>query len=86
MLLPLQNTDRMYQYSLLLNSFGGKLDDYPHPELDFLGFKEKINALNNENPFILGPVNTSGKDRPWIKVYKLKLDPVPVVKQKCVIC
>lgn len=75
---------------LLFFSFGGHLDDYPHPEIDFAGFKQCITSLNDASPYVLGPVSTSGKDRPWIKVDKLKLDPPPVslvkTKGKCTIC
>lgn len=80
--------DNCSLYISPLSSFGGTIDEYPHPEADFSGFKQYITALNNASPYVLGPVSTSGKDRPWVKVYRLKLDPKPPnpSKSKCTIC
>lgn len=78
----------LHDVNCLILSFGGPLDDYPHPELDFAGFKQYITTLNDAAPYVLGPVSTSGKDRPWVKTYRLKPDAKPVAlnKRKCVIC
>lgn len=38
----------------LTRRFGGRLDDYPHPEADFAAFKQYIAELNNASPFVLG--------------------------------
>ena len=55
--------------TVLYYSYGGKLDDYPHPELDFPAFASFINAKNASTGQTWDPVKKI--DRPWIDTKKL---------------
>jgi len=44
--------------------FGGKLDDYPHPEMDFKEFVNTIDAHNQKVGKVWDP--RDGKDREWV--------------------
>lgn len=50
-------------------SFGGKLDDYPHPELDFLDFAHYIETKNVAAGNVWDPVDK--KDNHWVDKKKL---------------
>lgn len=57
-------------YSLFCNfSFGGAVDSYPHPELDFGGFMRALERQNALASKVWDPV--SGRMQPWIKKHRL---------------
>ena len=41
--------------------FGGKLDDYPHPELDFTHFMEVVNKKNAATGVVWDPLEKKNK-------------------------
>lgn len=56
-------------YCSYFDSFGGKLDDYPHPELDFHDFGNYIEAKNVAAGQVWDPVDK--RDKHWIDKKKL---------------
>lgn len=51
------------------NSYGGRLDDYPHPELDFDEFANYIDTKNAAVGQVWDPV--AKRDKHWIDKKKL---------------
>jgi len=49
---------------------GGRIDDYPHPEVDFKGFLIEVNRRNKALPKVYDPITKQMHH--WIKVDKLK--------------
>eukprot|EP01035_Chromulina_nebulosa_P021816 gene21816-28234_t len=49
---------------------GGRVDDYPHPEVDFKGFITEVNKRNKALPKVYDPITKQMHH--WIKVDKLK--------------
>lgn len=47
-------------------SYGGKLDDYPHPEANMSAFEAFISEKNNATPSTWDTV--SKRDRTWIDI------------------
>lgn len=56
---------------MLVYRFGGSLDEYEHPELDWSGFRARIERLNAAAPPVLSPVVTAGVPRQWVQLHKL---------------
>ena len=52
-----------------IHRLGGKLDDYPHPELDMAGFVNFLDVKLAEAGQTWDPM--SKKDKPWIDKRKL---------------
>jgi hypothetical protein len=64
---------------LFPRSFGGSIDDYPHPEVDFKAFLAVVEKHNERTGKVYDPVK--GKMREWIsrdKLLKMRAD--------CTIC
>jgi hypothetical protein len=66
--------------SLYLHSYGGKADDYPHPELDLSGFMRAVSKGNKRVGKVFDPV--SARPRDWIDEHKLNSIANP---HKCII-
>lgn len=49
-----------------MNRYGGKIEDYPHPELDFGAFEEYMKQKNASTKMVFDPI--SKKDRHWVDV------------------
>lgn len=47
----------------------GNSRQFPHPEVDWKGFLEKVNECNNNNPKVFDPMTSSMK--PWININNL---------------
>ena len=47
------------------NSFGGRLEEYPHPEADWAGFRALIERLNAGTDKVFSPVESGGMKH-WI--------------------
>ena len=62
-------SDFIYFSYLSLHSFGGKLDDYPHPELDFTHFLQVVEGRNHAAGQTWDPVTRC--DKAWIDKKKL---------------
>jgi hypothetical protein len=54
---------------LLKFSYGGKIDDYPHPELEFDLFLRKIESKNATAGMTWDPIDK--RDKHWIDTKKL---------------
>jgi hypothetical protein len=54
---------------LCARSYGGKADDYPHPEVEFRSFLQVIDAKNVATAVTWDPV--CGRYMPWIKTKQL---------------
>jgi hypothetical protein len=50
-------------------SYGGKIDDYPHPELEFDAFLHKIESKNASAGMVWDPIDK--RDKHWIDTRKL---------------
>lgn len=66
--------------ALLSCSFGGKVDNYPHPELDFKGFMAAVERESRRVGKVWDPVKERMRD--WISQDKLH----KMHKDNCVIC
>ena len=53
-----------------VHSFGGKLDEYPHPELDFARFAQFVEKKNLAAGEVWDPVDKRNKH--WIDKRKLQ--------------
>ena len=51
-------------------SFGGNVDDYPHPEVDYQGFMGKVIDMNKREPKVWDPVGK--RMHHWIDVSKVR--------------
>ena len=59
-------------FHFLTHSFGGNIDDYPHPEADWEGFKALIARLNAGTDRIFSPVESaSAGPRHWIDLSRV---------------
>jgi hypothetical protein len=54
-----------------VNSFGGSSESFPHPDLDWTGFKAAINDANTRTPKVWCPIYR--KLRSWISVFQVGL-------------
>lgn len=52
-----------------LHSFGGKIDDYPHPEVDFHNFAQALEERNARAGQVWDPVEK--RNKAWIDKKKL---------------
>jgi len=62
-----------------LYSFGGNVDDYPHPAVDAKGFVANVQRRNKATPTVWNPI--SKKMSPWINPSAMK----DIVGGKCTI-
>ena len=67
----------IYIYSPNIYSFGGHVDDYPHPGVDAKGFMKVINARNKKEPKVWNP--TTQRMTSWVDPSKIK----GIVGSKC---
>ena len=53
----------------MLRSFGGKVDDYPHPEVDFHHFAQAIEDRNAHTAQVWDPVEK--RNKAWLDKKRL---------------
>ena len=59
-----------------IHSYGGKLSDFPHPELDYRAYKDTVDHLNLTVDKVYSPVGSSAL-RPWVILSSNKARVVP---------
>lgn len=64
-------TQIAFHVHVRMYSFGGRLDEYPHPEADWPGFRDLIDRLNAGTAKVFSPVECA-ESKHWIDLDRVR--------------